>query len=174
MPHGDRKSYQERDDLVGEHRLGDTGQLVLAVIFFGVWIADSFFFKYTTFVNDYIPLAVKIPLAIIIFVLSGYLAWQGMVTVFGKTRQTPGVIRTGVFGVVRHPIYLSEILLYLGFLVLSTPLAGVVIWIIVICFLHYISRHEEQLLLARFGDDYRQYMKDVPMWIPQPWRKKTG
>lgn len=170
--HGDKKTHRHRDDLSGEHKIGDAGQAILAVIFIGVWIADTFFLKYTTMFSQYIPDYVKIPVAVILFALSGYLAFKGLTTVFGRVREKPAVIRDGVFGIVRHPIYLSEILLYLGFLIMSLSLACVFIWIIIIGFMHYISRYEEKLLLARFGDEYSQYMKDVPMWIPQPWRKK--
>ena len=105
------------------------------------------------------------------FVLSGYLARKGLSIVFGKERQKPSVIRNSVFGGVRHPIYLSEIVLYLGFLMMSTSLVAAVIWVIAIGFLHHISRYEERLLLARFDEEYRQYMREVPMWIPQPWKK---
>jgi protein-S-isoprenylcysteine O-methyltransferase Ste14 len=48
-----------------------------------------------------------------------------------------------------------------------------VIWIIAIVFLHYISKYEEKLLVARFGDDYRQYMRDVPMYFPRLWRRRA-
>lgn len=50
---------------------------------------------------------------------------------------------------------------------LSISLAAAVVWVIAILFLHYISRHEERLLLARFGEDYEQYMREVPMWVPR-------
>ncbi|MDD5723380.1 MAG: isoprenylcysteine carboxylmethyltransferase family protein [Syntrophales bacterium] len=86
---------------------------------------------------------------------------------FGEKRETPGVIRKGVFNVVRHPIYLSEILLYLGCLMLSLSLAATGVFFAAVVFLHYISRHEEKLLLARFGEEYEKYMRDVPMWIPR-------
>ena len=173
MPHRhtDREALRNRGDLIGEHKVGDAGQIILACLFLATWIADSFFFKYTTVLNQYMPLSVKIPLGIVLFILSGYLARKGLSIVFGEERQKPGVIRNSVFGVVRHPIYLSEILLYLGFLMLSTSLVAAVIWIIAIGFLHYISRYEEKLLLARFGEEYRQYMREVPMWIPRLWRK---
>jgi protein-S-isoprenylcysteine O-methyltransferase Ste14 len=171
---GDKKPFHDRDDLTGEHIIGDAGQIILAVIFIGVWITDTFFLKFSTMFSQYIPDYVKIPVAVILFAIAGYLAIKGMGIVFGKVRETPVVIRDGVFSVVRHPIYLSEILVYLGFLIMGLSLACVFIWIIIIAFFQYISRHEEKLLLARFGDDYRQYMKDVPMWIPQPWRKKKG
>lgn len=173
MPKDKTRSH-DRDDLIGEHKDGDAGQLILAIIFVGVWIADTFFLKYTTMFSQYIPDYIKIPVAVILFALAGYMAFTGLSIVFGKVREKPGVIREGVFGVVRHPIYLSEILVYLGFLLMSLSLAGVFVWIIIIGFMYYISRYEEKLLLARFGDEYRQYMKDVPMWFPRPKRKKTA
>jgi protein-S-isoprenylcysteine O-methyltransferase Ste14 len=170
------KAHHERDaelGLTGEHRLGDLGQIVLACAFLGVWIADTFFFKYTTVLNQYLPLPPRVAVAATIFAISWYLARKGLRIVFGEARDTPGVIRESVFGVVRHPIYLSEILLYLGFLVLSISLAAAVVWLAAIGFLHYISIHEERLLLARFGKEYEDYTREVPMWLPLP-RSKAG
>ena len=166
-----KKSHQQRDDLTGEHAVGDAGQLALAVLFVVTWVADTFFLKYTTFLNHAVPLAIRVPLGFILLVLSAYLAKTGLSIVFGEKRENPGVIRKSVFGVIRHPIYLAEILLYLGLLMLSISLAAVVVWVIAILFLHRISRYEESLLLARFGEEYAQYMREVPMWIPR-LRKK--
>jgi len=166
-----KKALQERDDLTGEHTVGDTGQMIIACLFTAIWISDTFFFKYTTFLNQYVPNRFRTPCGIILLVLSGYLAKTGLSIVFGEEREKPGVIRKGVFGVIRHPIYLSEILLYLGFLMLSISLAAAVMWIIAIVFLHSISRYEERLLLERFGKEYEQYMREVPMWIPRLWKK---
>jgi len=144
----------------------------LAFVFAAVWIADAFIFKHTTFLNLYVPLAIRTPLAAIFLLLSGYLARNGLSIVFHEVRNGPEVIRKGVFGLVRHPIYLSEILLYLGFLMLSLSLAAILVWLLAIGFLHYISRHEERLLLARFDTEYQQYMQEVPMWIPRLRRKR--
>ena len=166
-------ALRHRDDLTGEHAFGDAGQLILFILFLAVWITDAFIFKYSNFLNDYIPLAVQLSLGIIVLIISGYLALRGLTIVFGEARKEPHVIRKSVFGVVRHPIYISEILLYLGLLLLNTSLAGLAVWIIAIGFLHYISRYEEKMLLARFGEEYEQYMKDVPMYFPRLRRKKT-
>jgi protein-S-isoprenylcysteine O-methyltransferase Ste14 len=171
-PEKNEAVQRHRDDLTGEHKLGDAGQLIIAFLFLVVWILDSFFFKYTAFLNDYIPLAAQIPLGVIFLALALYMARAGMNIVFNEVPETPGVIRKGVFGLVRHPIYNSEILFYLGLLLLRTSLAALVIWIIGIVFLHYISKYEEKLLLARFGDDYRQYMRDVPMYFPRLRRRR--
>lgn len=145
--------------------------MVLASLFAAVWITDTFIFRFTTFLNDSVPVVVRVPLAAIFFVLAGYLAWTGLFIVFHEVREQPGVIRKGVFGWVRHPIYLGEILLYLGFLMLNLSLAAALVWLLIVAFLHQISRHEEHLLLDRFGEDYRQYMREVPMWLPGASRK---
>ena len=170
MTHKHKKHHQ-REDLIGEYFAGDAGQIILALLFSGTWITDSFFLEYTTFINQYIPPAVKIPVGMVFLIISGYLSIKGHSIVFVKNRENAGVIRENVFNIVRHPIYLSEILLYLGLLILNISLAASIVWIIGIGFLHYISKYEESLLLARFGKEYEQYMKEVPMWIPR-LRKK--
>ncbi len=166
-----KKKHHHHKNLTGEYLAGDAGQLILALLFAAIWIADSFFLKYTTFLNQYIPPAVRIPVGLVFLIISGYLSIKGHSIVFGKNRENPGVIRESVFNIVRHPIYLSEILLYLGLLILNISLAAAVVWVVGIAFLHYISIYEESLLLARFGKEYEQYMKEVPMWIPRLKKK---
>ena len=168
--HTQTKAQQQRNDLTGEHAVGDAGQIVLGCLFAVIWIADTFFVQSTTFLNQYVPLGARIPCGAILLVLSGYLAKTGLSIVFGEGRETPGVIRESVFNAVRHPIYLSEILFYSGLLLLSISLAATVVWLMAIGFLHYISRYEERLLLSRFGEQYEQYMREVPMWIPRLWK----
>lgn len=160
-------SHAHRDDLAGEHPFGDAGQLIIAIIFLVVWITDSFFFRYSTFLNKYIPLAVQITIGLILLLVSIIMARTGMKIIFGEFREKPEVIRKGIFGIVRHPVYLSEILFYLSLLIFRTSLASLAIWIMAIGFFHYISRYEEKLLLQRFGDEYRKYMEDVPMFLPK-------
>ena len=164
--HMPKKVHGQRDDLTGERLIGDAGQLLLACLFAATWIADTFFFQYTTFLNQSVPNVARIPIGVALLILSGYLARTGMSIVFGEKRDKPCVIRKSVFNVVRHPIYLSEILLYLGLLMLSISMAAAVVWVVAIGFLHDISRYEEKLLLERFGAEYEQYMREVPMWIP--------
>ena len=161
------KHHADRDDLSGEHFIGDAGQVFFAFLFAAVWILDTFFLKYTTFLNSYVPLVFRIPVGVVLVLISGYLAQRGLSIVFGERRDNPIVIRKSVFKVVRHPIYLSEILLYCGLLILSISFASFVVLLMTILFLHYISRYEEGLLLVRFGQEYQKYMREVPMWIPR-------
>lgn len=165
---------QHRSDLLDEHPWGDAGQIALAILFFAVWIGDTFFLGYTTFLNSYVPLGLRVPVGIVNVLAALYLARASLRIVFGETREIPQVIREGVFNIIRHPMYLSEILLYLGLILFSPSLAAVVVWILGIGFLHVIARYEERQLLAHFGEDYRDYMREVSMWLPWIWRRRRS
>ena len=162
-----REKYHDRKDLAGEHRISDIGQIILFIIFLTIWIIDSFFIHDSTFLVNSVPLYIRIPIGLVILVYAGYLAQKGLHVVFGEVHEKPQVIRTGVFNIVRHPIYLGAILLYLGLIALTLSLYSAGFWILIIIFYHYIARHEEKLLTVKFGSDYESYMKDVPMWIPR-------
>ena len=166
------KRHENRKDLAGEHKYGDTGQIAIAFIFAITWMCDTFILQYTTFLNKNVPNSFRLSLGIVFIILSAFLASKGLFIVFGKKRQDPGVIRKSVFGVIRHPIYLSEILLYFGLLMLSLSIAAALILGIAILFLHYIAKYEEKLCLVRYGEEYKQYMHDVPMWIPRFWKRQ--
>jgi protein-S-isoprenylcysteine O-methyltransferase Ste14 len=164
-------THKHKDWLTGEHSKGDAGQLILACLFAAIWIADTFFLRYTTFLNQYIPLAARIPCGIIVIILALYLGKVALSTVFAEENKDAGVISKGVFGVVRHPVYLSEIIIYIGLLIISMSLVAAVVWIIATGFLYFISRYEEKLLLERFGQEYETYMQQVPMWFSRFWRR---
>lgn len=172
--HAHKDTQHQLSDLAGEHTFGDAGQLILACLFVVIWVGDTFILNYTTFLNHNIPNAIRMPLGIVLLFVSAYLAGKGLSIVYKEKREKPGVIRKSVFGVIRHPIYLSEILLYLGLLMMSLSLAAAFVWCIAILFLHYISKYEESLLLARFGEEYKLYMRDVPMWIPRLRKRQRG
>jgi protein-S-isoprenylcysteine O-methyltransferase Ste14 len=166
------KRHEERDDLTGEHALTDIGQLVLAVVFLVAWVLDSFVLQLTTQLNAHVPLAARLPIAFVFLALAAYLGTASHRTIFGETREEPHVVRTGVFAIVRHPMYLSEILFYFGLLAASISLIAGGAWLLVIGFLHGIARREESLLLKRFGNEYARYRRDVGMWVPRLHRRR--
>jgi len=166
-PKTTREKVEDRDDLTGEHGAGDAGQAIFAVLFFAVWVADSFFLHLTTQLTLWVPSWVRGPFAVLLLGLSIYCAWSGLMIVFGEVRETPAVIRNGIFGVVRHPVYLSEVLLYAALSLFTLSLASGVVGLAATSFLYYLSRYKEKLLLKRFGEEYRSYMHEVGMWFPR-------
>ena len=162
-----RADHGHREDLAGEHPFGDAGQLIFLIIFLVVWIVDSFILGFSTFAAQYVSIFFRAPMGILFLLLAGYLAQQGMKIVFGEERTVPEVIAKGVFRLVRHPVYLGCILFYIGLVIFTFSLSAAVICIAIIVFYHCIAKYEERILLSKFGEKYKQYMKSVPMWIPR-------
>ena len=77
------------------------------------------------------------------------------------------LIRSGPFAIVRNPLYLGNIALWVGF-ALSARLVWMVPISIIVLGLEYhaIVRWEEELLEERRGDEYRAYAARVPRWMP--------
>jgi protein-S-isoprenylcysteine O-methyltransferase Ste14 len=78
------------------------------------------------------------------------------------------LVDTGPFALVRNPLYVGNILLWVGFalsarLVWLAPLVGVVL----AAEYHAIVRWEEQLLVSRLGAAYQAYAARVPRWLPR-------
>jgi protein-S-isoprenylcysteine O-methyltransferase Ste14 len=165
-----QKAKQHEDDLNGNRILTDAGRAVLFVLFMAAWIPDMVL-HYADFLTIYITPFVRIPLAVVFYLLAVYMAVNGMSTIYKMKSGKPEVIRTGVFRLVRHPVYLAEILLYLGFLMVNISLTAVGVWLITIAFLHFISCREEKTLSVYFGDEYTRYRADIPMWLPVPRAK---
>ncbi len=103
-------------------------------------------------------------------------AWA--VRSIGKDMQTDiavnkgHVLRTeGAYSVVRHPMYLSLILLCLGagFATLNLLLTGFALFVLApVQFLR--ARKEEDLFLKHFGKAYTAYRKKTPMIVPGRFR----
>ena len=165
------KRHGDRTDLIGEHAFGDLGQIILLIIFLIIWVSDSFFLEYSTLSLDTISNMVRMVIGFPILIISGIFAKFGLGIIFGEVRKKPEIIEKGVFKIVRHPIYLGSILLYLGLTILTCSIASAVLWIIIIIFYYYISKYEEKLLLKEFGTDYKNYMERVPMLIPMKFHR---
>ena len=161
------KKHTRHPHLTGEHRWGDRGQLLLLVIFLGIWITDSFIFHYSTFLIELVPDFVRIPLAGLVLLSGWFLARNGMKKVFGTERSQPGVISTGAFRIVRHPIYTGALLFYLGASLTTLSIASAAFWVLIILFYVFIARYEERILTEAFGDDYTRYKKEVGMLFPR-------
>lgn len=160
-----RDHHVGREDLAGEHPMGDAGQIIGFVLFLILWLADSFYFRFSTALPETIPLYLRLGLAIPIFAFSGYLAQAGLKIVFKEVRETPQVIRSGVFSMSRHPIYLSALLLYLGFFLATLSLISLAFLGALFLFYNFIAVFEEHLLEEKFGQEYRDYKKKTPKWL---------
>jgi protein-S-isoprenylcysteine O-methyltransferase Ste14 len=85
------------------------------------------------------------------------------------------LVDTGPFGLVRNPLYIGNILLWIGFAMTARLawLAPVILFLLGAEY-HAIVRWEEQLLESRRGQEYRDYQLRVPRWIPAFQRRDRG
>lgn len=75
---------------------------------------------------------------------------------------------TGPYFFVRNPMYLGNILIFLGATVISELL-----WFVPITFFYCLGvyslvvRYEEAHLLEKYGESYWRYKTEVPRWLPK-------
>lgn len=77
-------------------------------------------------------------------------------------QRTTVVVDTGIYGVVRHPMYLSFMLIVAALMLISHYWLSIILGIPVIAFLYYAMIAEEKINAKTFGDDYIHYMQRVP------------
>jgi protein-S-isoprenylcysteine O-methyltransferase Ste14 len=77
------------------------------------------------------------------------------------------LISTGIYSFIRHPIYLSYILLFAGFCITLGSLISLVIVLIAsaIAFGNRINI-EEKMLVEQFGDRYHEYQQKTKKLLP--------
>lgn len=75
--------------------------------------------------------------------------------------------REGIYASLRHPQYLGFILIMLGFLVQWPTLLTLVMFPVLVVMYVRLAKAEEREAIAEFGDAYRDYMKEVPGFIPR-------
>ncbi len=109
---------------------------------------------------------------VVAVIAAGLLALWGLRSIGGEmssqaeVRAATELVTTGAFGLVRHPLYLSILLLWAG---ASIALLS---WFMAACTIALVppfvarSRLEERLLVEHFGDAYRRYADRVPMLLP--------
>jgi protein-S-isoprenylcysteine O-methyltransferase Ste14 len=81
-------------------------------------------------------------------------------------REDHQLITHGVYRFIRHPIYLGNILVFIGIALYASSLYGLLVMSALIpVFLNRI-RMEERLLTEEFGDEYRTYKEATSKLIP--------
>lgn len=75
---------------------------------------------------------------------------------------TTRVVRHGIYAVVRHPLYLGWLLMYVAAMFFSQHWLVLILALLGSGCLYGIARWEDQELVARFGPAYEQYMQSVP------------
>jgi protein-S-isoprenylcysteine O-methyltransferase Ste14 len=75
---------------------------------------------------------------------------------------TTVLVDSGVYAVIRHPQYLGFMLFVLALVLMSQHSLSVISGILGSVLFYKDVLREEQMIVEKFGDDYKRYMKRVP------------
>lgn len=86
------------------------------------------------------------------------------------TRKDAVLVTHGPYRWVRHPFYVCAALLMAAVTVLTASWLIGISSLLVLTLLAIRTPKEEQMLIQRFGDDYRRYIETTGKFIPRFWR----
>jgi protein-S-isoprenylcysteine O-methyltransferase Ste14 len=159
-----------KNGLGSEHPLCDKIQLVMVILFFVVWSADSLsylFFGYSTVILEILVFPVLLVGTLLFLPLSLYLISKCHKAVLEQVHDPPQLVDSGIYAWIRHPLYLGTLLFCLSFLFLSVSLVSIGIWVAFFVFYDKMATYEEKSLMAILGEQYISYQKKVSKWIPK-------
>lgn len=126
-----------------------------------LWYLMSPFTGYDLFVSIF--LGVILPISNVIILSSIFLIVFGWRKIFKAKGQ---LVTDGIYRHVRHPQYLGFILLTFGIDFLWVTFSTLILWPILVFLYYRLAKEEEKMMEEKFGDQYRQYTKEVPMLLP--------
>lgn len=153
---------QKRESITvaGPTRVGlllETGAVFLALLGTGVLHTDT----------------AALSAALIFGIVGAVLAWTAVTHLGKQFRVHAGLyvdhelVRSGPYAIVRHPIYASVLALLMTTVVLRATWERAAICLAIFVVGTEIRvRSEDGLLAARFGEQFAQYKKSVPAYIP--------
>jgi protein-S-isoprenylcysteine O-methyltransferase Ste14 len=99
-------------------------------------------------------------------VITGYLLLKREGKPDSNFENTSLLVRSGIYGYIRHPLYLSIFLLGTGVMLKDTGTVQLILGVINLIAVWITASIEEKEMIAKFGDEYREYMKQTRMFIP--------
>ena len=85
-----------------------------------------------------------------------------------RARQEDQLVTDGVYAYVRHPQYTGLFVALFGEGVIHWPtLFSVGLFPVIVLTFAWLARREERAILDQFGESYRTYRQQVPMFLPQ-------
>ena len=78
------------------------------------------------------------------------------------TKGVNSIIDTGIYGIIRHPMYLGGIIMFFSHLLLGQNWIVAMNTFVAICCCYLIILSGDKRNIKKYGDKYRQYMISVP------------
>jgi protein-S-isoprenylcysteine O-methyltransferase Ste14 len=108
----------------------------------------------------------------ILMTISAYIAVAGYLLLKNKGNpdsnfeNTSLLVKSGLYGYIRHPLYLSVFLFGTGVMLKDTGSLQVFLGLINMIAVYLTARIEEKEMIMKFGDEYTEYKSETRMFIP--------
>ncbi len=113
-----------------------------------------------------------IPIGVVINLIGHGISIAGVLSLkksFGIVTKINEIITTGLYGMVRHPIYFGYLIMTLGFICMTPRIIHFITYALSIVIQVWRAKIEEKKLAAA-SENYRTYMRTVPFLIPNVWK----
>lgn len=97
-------------------------------------------------------------------------SWKKFFGLCPESVENESLVKSGLYGKMRHPLYGALIILFLGYVVVAGTLTALVHLLCLLIYLPFGIYFEEKNLIEKFGKSYQIYQKEVPPLIPK-WSK---
>lgn len=168
-----RETQRKKDDRVLlKTKRADFCQCVIpsAVVFFSAILVTAWDFIYSQ--NRIYDLNIVGVIGVTLFLMGVAIRRVGKNTLgeyysYGlRTSQNHKLIKRGIYRYVRHPISLAAMMYSMGIPLIFSSLYGTLLMLVMIPLILNRIRIEEKMLLKRFGEEYREYMKETKKLVP--------
>ncbi len=133
----------------------ETKDNVLMVI-----LGATFFFN-MIIMNLFPPTVEK--LVVVGYIILGIGALFFILSVFTlRKKGTSHVVDSGIYGIVRHPMYLGAMVMFFSHIFFGQNWIVVISTVIAIMCCYFIIKSGDQRNIEKFGEDYKIYMQKVP------------
>lgn len=86
-----------------------------------------------------------------------------------RSRDVQRLVTYGIFRWVRNPLYVGNFFIWMGFVLISGVLWFLPVAIVIFAIEYtLIVSYEEGVLESIFGQEYLDYKKTTPRWVPRP------
>jgi protein-S-isoprenylcysteine O-methyltransferase Ste14 len=165
------------------HRLGTAKTYLILSLFVAAGIAVLFLFRRPLL---QVHFGVRVPLAVIAAILFAAAMVIGMerwarlspAVMLGLPEVSPErypgrLITEGIYARIRHPRYVEVALGLLAMALFSNYLAMYVALAAYLPLIYLVVLFEERELRQRFGDQYEQYSRQVPRFVPRVFGRRS-
>lgn len=108
----------------------------------------------------------------ILLILSAYFGLAGFLLLKRKGKSTRNfenttiLVKSGVYSLIRHPLYFSLFLLGTGVMMKDPDLPALILGVFNLVAVYLTAMTEEKEMVEKFGEPYKEYMKETKMFIP--------